>query len=40
MMNEEESGVIQSPRPAPIWSTSDLLIPSLAMFGALVLSIS
>src|SRR5690348_14808679 len=30
MMNDEEPGVVQLPRPAPISSLSDLAIPKLA----------
>jgi hypothetical protein len=36
MIKDEESGVVQSPRPAPISSVSDLAMPSFAAFGALV----
>src|SRR5437660_570772 len=40
MINTEEFGVIRSPRPGPISSASDLLIPAFAVFGALLLSIN
>src|SRR5262249_46058638 len=40
MMNIDESGVIRSPRPAPISCASVFLIPSFATLGALFLSIS
>ena len=36
MMKDEESGVIQSPRPAPICCASVFLIPSFAILGALL----
>src|SRR5882672_11432188 len=35
----DEPSVITSPRPAPISSSSDLLMPALAVLGACVLSI-
>jgi hypothetical protein len=38
-MYTDEPAVITSPRPAPISSDSDLLMPALAVFGACVLSI-
>src|SRR5438270_7928449 len=38
MMNKDEFGVIRSPRPGPISSASDLLIPALAVLGARLLS--
>src|SRR5262245_37880152 len=37
-MNDEELGVIQSPRPAPICWLSDLLMPAPAVFGFCVRS--
>ena len=40
MRKRDESGVMTSPRPAPISSRSDLLMPAFAVFGACVLSIS
>src|SRR5215471_5250224 len=40
MIKIEEPGVMASPRPAPISSCNDLLIPPLATLGAWVLSIS
>ena len=40
MMYAEEFGVITSPHPTPISAVRDLLMPSLAGFGAFVLSIS
>src|SRR3989344_3580708 len=40
MMNNEDFGVVILPRPAPISSFSDLLIPSFAVLGAFVLSIN
>src|SRR5262245_40527060 len=40
MMKDEESGVDQSPRPAPICCASVLLIPSPAVLGAAVPSTS
>src|SRR5882762_7687871 len=39
MMYTDDPAVITSPRPAPISSSSDLLMPALAVFGACVLSI-
>ena len=40
MMKDDESGVVQLPRPAPICWASDLAIPSLAALGASVRSTS
>src|SRR5262249_50434061 len=40
IMKHEEPGVIRSPCPTPISSAKDLLIPSFARLGALVLSTS
>src|SRR3981081_3438512 len=39
MMYTDDPVVMTSPRPAPISSSSDLLIPAFAVFGACVLSI-
>src|SRR5262245_54935961 len=39
IMNREELGVLTSPRPAPISSLNDLLMPAFAALGAWVLSI-
>ncbi|PYQ49353.1 MAG: hypothetical protein DMF78_18485 [Acidobacteria bacterium] len=40
MMNADEPGVIQSPRPAPISSMSDFAMPAPAALGAVVRSTS
>src|SRR6266850_491950 len=39
MMNADESGVIESPSPAPISCASDLAIPKLATLGFWVRSV-
>ena len=39
MMNEDESGVCKSPRPAPTSSASDLAMPAFAILGFCVRSI-
>ena len=40
MMNSDESGVVTSPRPAPICCSYDLAMPSLAVLGVTVRSAS
>src|SRR5258705_7178548 len=39
IMNDDESGVIQSPAPAPISCVSDLAMPKLATLGFCVRSV-